>query len=134
MAAIRPSIALTLIVGSPLVAGTESANRFLEGSETARAAEQSLVNAPAAESAASDVRMDRTAPTPRASAILAKLDEAQRRNALIELEPTTRPSATLALRSGNEVVALWNQGRHEQALLELERLECGGSEFVPAIT
>jgi hypothetical protein len=95
---------------------------------------KSLATAPTVERGAGEGAAISAASTPRASTILAKLDDVQRKNAVIQLESTVCPSAARSVHSEQEVVALWNQGHYDRALLALERLESSGWDFAPGIT
>lgn len=74
------------------------------------------------------------ATAPSAATILAALDEADRNNALIELETIQNQPVPWALPDPVEVAALWNEGRQSEALLALQQLESAGFSFVPAIS
>ncbi len=78
------------------------------------------------------VRKGLTAPS--AAMILAALDQADRNNAIIELEATRPEPVPWALPDPVEVAALWNEGRQSEALLALQQLESAGFNFIPAIS
>ncbi|MCP4898402.1 MAG: hypothetical protein GY906_15620 [bacterium] len=122
---IRLVLTFTLVAGLPLTAGGASPPLVAEGDKAI-----SLANIEKAD----DLAVAKTASVPRASTILAELDEVQRSNAIIDLEHTTQSSASWPLQSESEVSALWNNGHYDQALHALEQLEWGGSNFVPGIT
>jgi hypothetical protein len=64
---------------------------------------------------------------------LARLEPWQRANAVIQLEPAGDASAALVADLGR-VDSLWNEGRHDEALVELRWLEGSGAELGLAIS